>query len=812
MDWSWEHNGYMTEGYSSAQELYKILKDHPNVIAFSGHTHRDFNADQNLTVTKTYDFNYEDYTWTKGTDPLGFTAVHIPSSQKDQAYVINVYDTGVLLTGYDTATEEVISHANFWLPNTIDSTTREMTVNVPATANVGDVIPLSVKGNSNVAWTILDGKELASIDAAGNLKINGSGTIVLKASSVTRSVGLTAETVVSISSQLNIPVEYVCVGKGVALTLDGFENVTWSVLNEDGSATVDENGILTAHKAGVIQLKATIVDPATGLAGESTTTVTAVEAYRGDAEYATVNGSVGYVTNSAGVNFFDFSGVKPGRGVNYPIFVDKAGEYNASLLYCLGSNSDRRMSVSVNGTMVLDEVKFPRNSTSGWGSSGGTFTNQELRIPLKEGLNIVTLSEVGGYDGSPQLSDLIVYKPYVGTVETATINGAVTVKGTEGNYYFDFGNDKNGQSVTYTVYSDRAGAFYIAINFCVGSDTLRALNLTVNGGTAERIAFAQNSPVWGGRDNTRFSYRIVPVTLQEGKNVITFAQVGSEGPALLADLICTPAEEWYTSADSPSLDGAEKLDSVYGIDDAAYQNGTVAWNVSVSASGIYRITAAYSSSANASVDVQVNGVKVQTLTGSAAATATGNGWNLLTTEEIQLSAGQNVIALQPASGVQVGGFRLELIEEAEDGLKPESGDLTVQLNPYVPGSKVYSLDLLWENGDMAFDYNAGSEGVWNPGDHTFEGSVEGKWEDRDLKITVVNHSNNGVKAALEVTDTDGDDELLVTPDATEKTLPTAEGTAVAEAPTVDFILTIHGTPAGAVANVATVTVSFTAAE
>ncbi len=154
-------------------------------------------------------------------------------------------------------------------------------------------------------------------------------------------------------------------------------------------------------------------------------------------------------------------------------------------------------------------------------------------------------------------------------------------------------------------------------------------------------------------------------------------------------------------------------------------------------------------------------------------------------------------------------------EEESDNLKSENNDLTVNYKELTPAAKVYSLDMVWENDDVSFDYTGGKEGIWNPTNHTFEGVEDAKWLDQDLKVTVVNHSNAAVKATLTVADQDADDQLLVTPESAEQVLATAENTAVADAPKAEFTLTVNGTPTGDVDRITTVaraTITLTAAE
>ncbi len=116
-EWSQNRNGYMTEGYSSSEELFKILKNYPDVVHFSGHTHREFDAKNNLSITQKHVFDYTGTSWTDVNAPLGYTAVHVPSGQYYEGYLVSVYENGVLLTGYNTFTGEALGYATYYLSN-----------------------------------------------------------------------------------------------------------------------------------------------------------------------------------------------------------------------------------------------------------------------------------------------------------------------------------------------------------------------------------------------------------------------------------------------------------------------------------------------------------------------------------------------------------------------------------------------------------------------------------------------------------------------------------------------------------------------
>lgn len=138
----------------------------------------------------------------------------------------------------------------------------------------------------------------------------------------------------------------------------------------------------------------------------------------------------------------------------------------------------------------------------------------------------------------------------------------------------------------------------------------------------------------------------------------------------------------------------------------------------------------------------------------------------------------------------------------------EGKDLAVGYTEMTAAGTVYSVTVAWDD-DLAFDYTAGTQGAWNPEDHSYGETTGAQWTDNDVNVTVTNHSNAKVTATLTLSDkADG---FTFTGEGSE-TLASAVNTAVAEAPAVTFTVTVSGTPTAAVAKVATATVSLAAAQ
>ena len=584
-------------------------------------------------------------------------------------------------------------------------------------------------------------------------------------------------------------------GNGKLLTADG---TTLSL--SDG----DENGDAQWQRAGEAEHYDYLVHPASGkiLALDAAGNLIVDNRENYDESNMKTNRAYWYLHTLPNADFA-FAPDTPTRKAvdSVPFYVKTVGGEDGTVTYSLVSgpatvDADSGLVTLTKepGTVVL---KATRNGTR---SVTHTISVTGSQIATAPATVYPTVNEEGNGPG-----ENVTWTPIANGTATAFKVGSGT-----GGSYLDFNNCYG--SVNFTVTVPNAGEYYLAIGYNTGNE--RRFDLNVNGTDLGQYVCTKNGAWYAAT-----AYHFVKVSLMAGENTVQVARpasYGKTGAPCIQELRVYSTAEWHSYSDNPSFSGSTTLTAVpTGLDGYCYdvgQNGFVSWKVIVPVSGRYKITAAYSSSSSdtRAISFLINGSVAETMNRTATGAGYGDGWGLLTTREIVLNKGETEIALQCPGGSFLSGVRLELVKSYD--ADSSFGDLTVQLNPYVPGSKVYSLDLLWENDDMAFDYNAGSEGVWNPGDHIFEGSVEGKWEDKDLKITVVNHSNQGVTATVSIEDGDSADGLTVTPDKDSELLPTAEGTTVENAPKTDFILTIDGTPTESVEKVASATVSFSAAE
>ena len=124
--------------------------------------------------------------------------------------------------------------------------------------------------------------------------------------------------------------------------------------------------------------------------------------------------------------------------------------------------------------------------------------------------------------------------------------------------------------------------------------------------------------------------------------------------------------------------------------------------------------------------------------------------------------------------------------------------------------EIISVDVVWDA--MDFTYTDASEGTWNPATHTYDGATDGVWSTDTKAITVTNHSNVAVNAALDFTaEVDGivgsftEDSGNANDNILE--LATAEDTTVEDAPTATAHFGIGGAAIDANQQLGTITVT-----
>ena len=103
---------------------------------------------------------------------------------------------------------------------------------------------------------------------------------------------------------------------------------------------------------------------------------------------------------------------------------------------------------------------------------------------------------------------------------------------------------------------------------------------------------------------------------------------------------------------------------------------------------------------------------------------------------------------------------------------------------------VYNVSIEWDS--LEFTYTAAADGTWDPTTHSYSGGGQASWSG-SKNIVVTNHSNAAVVATASFQADSGYEDVTMTFGNNEQTLQTAEGTAVASAPSATITVTPGGT-------------------
>ncbi len=124
--------------------------------------------------------------------------------------------------------------------------------------------------------------------------------------------------------------------------------------------------------------------------------------------------------------------------------------------------------------------------------------------------------------------------------------------------------------------------------------------------------------------------------------------------------------------------------------------------------------------------------------------------------------------------------------ETNDGTSPANIEVKGKFVAASGGGTVIAADVTWD--DMTFTYQDGDE-VWNPDTHAYE-VTDGGWTNETKNINITNHSNTGL---LIYTDYDAElEDVDFSIDKDIVSLPTAEGTAPADAPKTTIKIGVSG--------------------
>ena len=127
----------------------------------------------------------------------------------------------------------------------------------------------------NILWSVVPGSGTASINSSGLLSALTNGTVTVRADALDSS-GVYGTMEITISNQLtDIKVTSLILSGGNSITVNAGtlqkyvtalpenatdKSVTWSIYNGTGNATIDQNGLITAVRNGIVTVRVTAND------------------------------------------------------------------------------------------------------------------------------------------------------------------------------------------------------------------------------------------------------------------------------------------------------------------------------------------------------------------------------------------------------------------------------------------------------------------------------------------------------------------------------------------------------------------------
>lgn len=143
-------------------------------------------------------------------------------------------------------------------------------------------------------------------------------------------------------------------------------------------------------------------------------TFTSTDSIHYEGENTKMINSIVESTNSgfSGTGYANFNN-EVGSSIEFAVCVSGNGERKAVITFANGSSVDRPVSVTVNGSVVINSLSF--NPTGAW----TTWNTKEISINLVKGVNTITLTSLSS-DGGPNI-DKIVLESAVSTAAGSSL-------------------------------------------------------------------------------------------------------------------------------------------------------------------------------------------------------------------------------------------------------------------------------------------------------------------------------------------------------------------------------------------------------
>ncbi|MCR2807386.1 pectate lyase [Paenibacillus soyae] len=226
-----------------------------------------------------------------------------------------------------------------------------------------------------------------------------------------------------------------------------------------------------------------------------------------------------------GAGFTDYNPNAPGGYIEWTIDVPAAGEYTLEFRYGHGGTDKRPAAISVNGEVVEEELAFdPTGDWTNW-------LTISTKAELKAGKNVIRATGAGA-SGGANIDHMRVYQEIdiVAEAEEADAMEGVIVDTKHAGYtgagFTDYNPNAPGGYLEWKIDMPAAGDYTLEFRYAHGGSDKRPAAISVNGKeAAAELAFDPT----GGWDV--WLTTSMPVSLQEGENVIRATGAGASGGA-----------------------------------------------------------------------------------------------------------------------------------------------------------------------------------------------------------------------------------------------------------------------------------------
>lgn len=343
-----------------------------------------------------------------------------------------------------------------------------------------------------------------------------------------------------------------------------------------------------------------------------------------------------------------------GNAVTFTIEAPYAGNYSVDLRYANGHDTDKKISVYVNGQKIKTSDLF---RTDNWDSWADRIDNLEL----KAGTNTITYQCDAQDEGNVNLDYITVTEAVTRHYEAeyAELSGGAELAADHTGYTgtgFVGGLWQNG-AVDFSVYVESAGKYDVKLNYALGFEDSRTVSLYLNGSKVKQVTLGSS----GGWDS--WKEYLETLELDKGTNMISIRREdGDSGDINIDNLHLNKRTEWKYQAENADNNVGRATDHMWfeggGFIGGFEEDGNFCeFNVNVPNSGTYKTTLRYcrGHETDTRMSLYINGVDM----GDIELPQTG-GWDNWAeyTADYMLKSGNNTIKYVRESGEE-GGLNLD---------------------------------------------------------------------------------------------------------------------------------------------------------